>query len=253
MKEKTFVTISKSECLIAYKEILQNSDSKWAASKILARNRDYGTATSLAIISVEEQIKAIVILLDGCGFHFRKVKGIEVLFKHHRLRYFLAYIIFGISVFGDELGKMLLTVKDNPEKIEGYIQEIESNPDLFFKKYIRNKLFKIIISIRKESIWFSKIDIFRQDGFYSDYETTLKNPITISKDDYIQVAKRLDKVRRFGQMLMNAFLDNGESLNEHIKKMQTDFIKKGFYTNIGESITKMNKAKTNPFDLFKRK
>src|SRR4051812_38270732 len=101
MSSKTFLTIPKKECLEVYKTILKNSDNKWESGKKLADIGDFGGATSFALISVEELIKALIVFLDGKGFEFRSLKGIDTFFKNHKIRYIIAYAMFAMNLFTD--------------------------------------------------------------------------------------------------------------------------------------------------------
>jgi len=116
MSSKTFVTISKNECLTVYRNVLEHSDQKWESGKQLAKINDFGGATSMAIISVEELVKSLIIFLDGKGFEFRSIKGISTLFDNHQIRYLLAYTMFAMGLFGDELMKFL---KKNSRQSKG--------------------------------------------------------------------------------------------------------------------------------------
>lgn len=103
MCSKTFLTISQAECLSVYPKVLANAEMKWESGKKLAETGDFGSATSQQIISIEEFIKAIILILDGNGFRFRKMPNAKVFFQDHQIRYFLAYIFIIFDVFKNEM------------------------------------------------------------------------------------------------------------------------------------------------------
>ncbi len=246
MSSKTFLTISKKECLVVYKDIIGNSDKKWEAGNLLASHADFGAATSMAIISVEELVKSMVVYLDGKGFEFRSVKGMDTIFKHHQVRYLLAYAMFAMGVFGDELMKFIEKVRQNPNDIIRLNEEMKKDKEEFFRKNMQRYMFRKFIQLRNEFDWFSKVDIFRQDGFYSDYEEQLKNPIKISPDDYGQVIQRLEKVRNVGKGIIEAFENQDEDTQEQFKEIKRDFKQKNYYEKIGNSLTKVRQSRESP-------
>ncbi len=251
MSSKTFLTISKKECLIVYRDILENSDKKWDAGKKLADIEEYGGATSMAIISVEELIKALVVFLDGKGFEFRNVKGMDAIFNHHQIRYFLAYAMFVMSLFGEELLKFIGKVRENPNSIIILSEEIKNDKE-FFEKNIKFYLFRKMILIKEEFNWFSKVDIFRKEGFYCDYDDQLKNPIKITKEDYYGVFQRLERVKKIGIALIDSFNIQDEKTTEQFDNIKRDFKQKDYYQKIGDSLATMRKTRQSPFDLIKQ-
>ncbi len=90
------MSISKRDCIAASVLVLENAQSLKRDAELLAENNSYGRAISLLIHSLEEEIKSLVLFLDGHGFQFRKrVKGINGFFVNHNLRYALSMIFFG--------------------------------------------------------------------------------------------------------------------------------------------------------------
>ncbi len=253
MSSKTFLTISKKECLVVYKSILENSDRKWEAGINLSTINDYGGATSMAIISVEELVKALIVLLDGNGFNFRRVKGMDAVFKHHQIRYFIAYAMFILSLFSDEVAKFIIEFREKPDELIRLEEEMRQNEEGFFEKNMKRYLFRKMIQLKKEFDWFSQVDIFRQDGFYSDYKEQLKTPITIGVYDYDQVIQRLERVRKVGKEIILAF----ENQDEHFAKLfitvKGNFQSKKFYKLVERALTTVRQSRESPFVLIKNK
>jgi AbiV family abortive infection protein len=69
---------------------------------IFAERGEHGSSVFMAITSVEELVKALIILMDGRGFALRNVVGIGVIFRNHQIRYLLSYAMFVINVASDE-------------------------------------------------------------------------------------------------------------------------------------------------------
>jgi AbiV family abortive infection protein len=156
------MNLSKKECLLVSQDCIANSNSKHSDAITLASSGSYGNATSQLMLSLEEMMKAIVLNLDGNGFEFRnRVKGIGNLFENHRLRYFLAFTLSVMNVFGQDLKKLLIKTINSPEEFLNLKME---DPGLQH----RLTLWVIVKMefIQKEIVWFSNADLYRQDGFY---------------------------------------------------------------------------------------
>jgi AbiV family abortive infection protein len=251
MSSKTFLTLPKKECLKVYKDILENSYEIWDEGKILAENNAYGRATSLAIISIEELVKSIIVLADGNGFNLRKIKGINAIFKNHKIRYVLAYSMLVINLFGEEFAKIIKYFKEKPEELVAKINQMQNEKD-FFEKNLKNYFFRKFITLKDEFEWFSKADFYRQDGFYCDYKEQLKSPIKITSEDYHQVYLRLDKVRIIARIIIESFETEEKFYKEHIEKLKLDFREKNYYDKIGSALIQINHTNEDPFDFIRK-
>lgn len=249
MSSQNFMNISRKECLEVYKEILSNSERKWNSAEILAENKDYGTAFSTAIISIEEIVKSMLLLLDGKGFELRTVKGIDTIFKNHRIRYFIAYMMLVFSVFGEDLTKLLIKYRNNPQLIVWLNERNKRNKgfvEKFAKRYFQNKLPLLI----NELDWFIKMDIFRQDGFYCDYDNHLKTPLNINENNYQEAIKRITKVREIGLLFIESYEAINDIDNKLIIKFNSGLKITGAYQKLGEKLSSF-KPNKGPFDSLK--
>jgi AbiV family abortive infection protein len=249
MSSKTFLTIPKKECLVVYLEILNNSNKKWESGKKLAEIGDFGSATSIAIFSIEELVKSILVLLDGYGFKFRNIQGIGLFFKNHQIRYILAYAMFVINIFSEEIKKYIIYFRDKPNELILEIAKIRGD-----RRYLEQKLkyytFRKIIALKKEFEWFSKVDVLRQDGLYCDFDEQLKNPINISEEDYQQVFRRLEKVKEVGQIIIDSFTSHEYLYKDYIEQMKLDFRQNDIYQKISNALMKLRHSNENPFELI---
>lgn len=250
MDKKTFINISREECLIVYKEMIENSEKRWASAEVLSKNKDYGSAISVAIISIEELVKAIIIVLDGRGFHFRKIKGVEIFFRNHEIRYVIAYFMFIIKILGDELMNWINKVNENPEKVRSVIKRMKDEEDFFCKKYKLYFLRKVVL-IRQELSWFSKIDLFRQQGFYYDYSGTSQNPVKISENEFSQVKVRLEKVRVVGLFIISELSKNDLEIEKQLQELKAEFKEAGYYLKIEKILEKLRAKRKKPFEALK--
>lgn len=247
---KDFMNIPKKECLVVYKGMINHSDAKWNSGEKLAEIGDYGTATSLLIFSIEELIKSLVILLDGKGFEFRNTPGVKIVFQDHRIRYVIAYLMFSMNLFGEDLICFILKVRNDKQEVFGLMKEFEKNKESLVEKFIIY-LYQKIKLIDEENEWFSQVDIFRQDGLYCDYEQQFKNPLMIGEGNYLGVLERLKKVRSFGKEFITIAESDDDELIKQIKQLSRQFREDRVYQKLGNSLSGVRKSGENPFDLIK--
>lgn len=244
---KSFMNLSKKECLIVSKEIFSNAEKKHSDALILAKNNSYGMATSSLILSLEENTKAVILFLDGNGFEFRKrVKGIKNLFINHKLRYPLGLVLSGFNIFGKDLINFINKIALNPTIIKGFnINEKEW--ESLALKYTLKK----INQLNEEIIWFSNAEYLRQDGMYVDYDNEIKTPLSIDKKDFNDILIRVSAISEFIVKFLPIFdesiEDDDVGLKKQVKKLQKQLIIENGYDKIGIIVSKINGRGNNPF------
>lgn len=246
MADKSFITIPQSECITAYKDILNNSDKLWDSAKALSGDQHYGYAISMHIISIEELVKALLVFFDGNGFEFRKIKGINIFFKNHQIRYVISYLMFIMSIFGEEIKKFILKIKEEPGMMMSIHQEMKADEN-YFEKKLKYYFFRKLVLLKKEFHWFSTIDKLRQNGLYFDFDKENNNPLNISAEEYDQILSRLNKVRVLGKEFITSFDSRDPEIQKALSKMKEDFINDGYYIKIENSLTKLKQNKGGPF------
>lgn len=251
MAGKTFITMSKKDCLTYYKDVLQTSESNWKSGIILARENQFGNAMSMAIISSEELVKAIIILLDGKGFEFRRVQGMDALFANHQIRYVIQYAMLVINIFTEEFKTYFLKFREDPAKGMAFFNGIKAN-DINFVSQLEKYGLETLDRLTAEFEWFSKVDIYRQQGFYSDYEDQLQTPINIDAETYQQAFSRLEKVRAVGLELITSLESSGELYVNHFNSMRRNLKQKKTYARIADSLAVLRQTRENPFAVIKK-
>ncbi|NOT91645.1 hypothetical protein [Ferruginibacter sp.] len=108
-----------------------------------------------------------------------------------------------------------------------------------------------IIILRRELNWFSKVDLFRQRGFYCDYNDELKNPIQISEKEFREVVIRLEKVRNAGIFFLRELSKKEEESQKQIEQLKIDFQTNNFYEAITKGLDSIKKSKMKPFEYLK--
>ena len=97
MSNNSFFSIPREQLLVLYTAIIKNSDEQYQTAIEIANNGKPGIAIPHLLISTEELIKALIIVLDAKGFKFRTIKGMDIFFRNHEIRFFISSIIFVIS------------------------------------------------------------------------------------------------------------------------------------------------------------
>lgn len=247
---KGFQNISRKECIAASKSISASAKQKWASAEALVGIKDYGGATSLSIISIEEQFKALVLAADSTGFRFRQLKGMDKFFENHGLRYILAYYIFIISVFNEDLLLLISRIKNTSNEVAEIISLYQTDK-LGFGEKAKDFILKKLLIFTTELEWFSRIDLFRQDGFYSNFNDQLNTPITLTEGDYFETMKRLVGVRFVTNQIIDIFFSTDEFYKDELKKMRKEFNTNIFYSGIEKGITNVSLSNGDPFRFIK--
>jgi len=247
MIQRKIQNISQKECLKIYKEFLNNADAKWDSGTVLENSGDYGGAMSLKIISIEELIKAIVLFLDGHGFQFRNL-GMGTFFKDHKIRYFVAYGMFVVGIFGEEAKYLLLKAQENPDKKQKFLEDATKDPSGFLNKY-KFYLWRRFVRLKDELVFFSNIDLMRQSGLYADYDGQIVNPISINKIDYQNLLHRLELVRDVGKISIEMVNPQDIDLYNQFKNIDSQMRNNDGYNKIGKFLADLHKTRKTPFDF----
>lgn len=164
---KNFLNVSAVESKKLHRPIYFNSKKlRWEAT-MLAEHESYSTAASLMILSIEELIKAILVLLHSEGYKVYRLDEANKFFKDHAIRHRLAqFIETGLSLL--EVGESWSHVKSN-----------DNLSSTFFKYFDMGKM--IITSFKNSKDRLMKLEEFnslKNLGFYVDFKDELKEPKT---------------------------------------------------------------------------
>ena len=239
---KSFMMLTKKECIEASIIIQSNADNLYNDAKILANNKSYGHATSLLIHSTEESMKAFILFLDGNGFQFRnRVDGISNLFVNHKLRYGLAMLLSILHIFSEDIKQLIPKIVNSTKLTFDFVKDKEQLGDLLLK-YIQTRIKTVILEVS----WFSKAEFFRQDGFYVDYIDEIKTPLQIKETDFKAVLLRIDGLRSFLHDYIKSFDTNDKKILKGIENLKEQFISENWYEKIAKVIELFKDKKKNP-------
>ncbi len=233
---KNFMTLSKAECLEVSEQLQENAKGKYKDALLLADNGSYGSAIFNMILSMEEQMKAIIIFFDGNGFRFRqKVKGIKKLFTDHQLRYLLGFFLSVIDLVAPDLERKLDEFRTNPEKF------LSVNPkDPAFQEMMRLWVVDKIKALAAKAEWFSSIKNIREEGIYVDVKGSFSSPMDKSKEEFEQVKKQVDGLRKIIDSLIVGELLPEDPLWGSIQGIKKQFIEEGWYEKLSKEVKKIS-------------
>jgi hypothetical protein len=246
MSQQSFFSVKREELHKMYREIIANSDEQYSTAIELAKMNKPGHAIPHLLISCEEMIKAIIIAMDAKGFSFRTVKGMDVFFRQHDIRFFLSYIIFCISIFGDDMLTYLKKVKSEPEILMKFHNI--AYRDMKVKWFLMKKY----ILIAGEIKWFAKAEVFRQNGSYVDMKGKLISPANITEQEFDQTRIRVEKVNRIAKYVIECYTSTDSEMLKQIEMLQNTFIEMKYYDLIENSLSKMKKSRKSFFEVLNK-
>jgi AbiV family abortive infection protein len=237
---KNIMTLSKAEKLKVATELFSNANKK-RSSSIKVLNDDKASAVSLQILSMEEDIKGLILVLDYYGFPLLKeVKDVHNIFKNHKLRYITGLILSVTNLILDDLKQLNKMTRDT-NRLKRY--QIDS--DFLLNDFVRYSVNRIA-TIKKEVDLFSRMEKIRQKAMYVDFRDEISSPQNISEKDFELVSERVviinKSIQRLKKMLEIELISKGsikdikESNFAQILNLITGWAKKNNIENLKQII-----------------
>ncbi len=231
MQEITFINLSKEKSKDLHLDIFENAKSLKSDSSVLVIvNESYSSASSLLILSSEEVIKAILVLLHSQGYKVYLLKDAKGFFKNHEIRHALHMLI--------ETGMFLFETVDKWES-----RKLKKQPSKTSKKWLNNTLqflsdAAFVMSNvstamnRVEAI--RKFNDLKNSGFYVDYKNEILIPQkTIVQEDYNSILDTSNRLTLFYKQLRILF---HPSITNHLSHDKVEELKQGLHTFINEAL-----------------
>lgn len=218
---KKFIDLSPEESNGLDLSLYENAIKlKKDAFLIANNNQSYSSATSLLILSLEEVVKAVLILLHSEGYKTYEMEGAKKFFFDHKIRHDIAKLLeigFGIIESSETYYKQ----KENPlfnekwGKLGGFLNEaygVIKAVDPLLKSGIRIEKLK-------------KFNVLKNKGFYVDYRNELKVPFEeIKKEKYDEVKEVVERTFKSYNGLKKVFdtIPKDESEANKLKKAKME-------------------------------
>lgn len=175
----TFINLSAIKSKGFDEAIFKNAKQlKKDALLIAANNKSYSSATSLLVLSSEEVIKAILVLLHSLEYKVYQIKDARKFFTDHKVRHEIATIL----EFLNGIAAGLMTIDQKKEVLE----VASSNNDSFLTnlknslKTVKDFLEPISNSLERIKA-VQEFDALKNKGLYVDYKDQLIIPQTAIK------------------------------------------------------------------------
>lgn len=209
---RKFLNLSPLQSKGLDKPIYKNALSlKRDAVFIAEKRKSYSAATSLLVLSTEESVKSILVLLHSENCNVYKIKDAKKFFSDHIIRHQIAmFIEMGLGIFESwfkydnrKPTKLLKTnIKWVDNLVNGFID-------------IGNVL-DPILNTKPNIEYLQEFNTIKNKGFYVDYKDSLIDPnkeVTIT--DYEIALKIANKIYKFNKLLRILF---HEKIENHMEK-----------------------------------
>ena len=231
MQEVTFINLSKKDSRDLNIGIFENAKRLKSDSSVLVDvNKSYSSASSLLILSSEEVIKAILVLLHSHGYRVYLLKDAKGFFKNHEIRHSLQMLIeTGMSLF------------DTIDKWEN--RKLEKPIPNTTRKWLNNTLqflsdaafvLSNVSTAMNRIEGIKKFNDLKNAGFYVDYKNEILIPQnTVLQKDYNSILETSNRLIIFYKQLRILF---HPSITKHLSKDKIEEIKKGLHIFINDAL-----------------
>jgi len=227
--EKRFIDLKPNELIGIDQPIYSNGRQLLKDSRaIIIYNKSYPSATSLLVLSTEEFVKAILVLLEAEGNKVFLLTNAKSFFTSHKIRHNIAQMV--------EMGQSLFDTTSNWKENKLNRRFTKGNKTVLevINWFDRLSNAANTITEAKSRIEFlALLDDLKNSGLYVDFRNELLEPgVLINEITYKKVLDVNQRVLRFYKMLKilyNPLLANHMSQKE-IDKLKNDlkeFIKVG--------------------------
>lgn len=208
--KKDFNTLTVDEGKKFYQLLKENSDRHYKVAQVLSNDElsEYGIAISHLILSLEESVKALFVFFHSEGFDIKRIKGINRLLNSHIPRHMMIKLLdlhstlikhFYNSLLKNEKFRKyeaLLKMQLDEEKL-GYIVKLNEEDALKEISLImealkidqpieekKNVLDTYSENNEKFRLFLGMADMYKECGFYVDYDERVFNEIKLDKKEY---------------------------------------------------------------------
>lgn len=248
---KSFMNLSPKECLDCYQEVLANADRHLNIAEMLNQNGEYGVGISHLVLGSEELIKGLILYYEGVGIELRKIKGVKRFFSEHKIRHMASSTFFIITFFMrpimnigrnikdalhdrktyEELGDIERAILDHDEvRVEALADEIAANNQLVVEACL--------------NFW-EEADMYKNRGFYVDFEDVLMLPSQVTKNEYDLALKSVilfkNECVNLISLTQKLTEDDKDIILKKLRKDKSD----RFYQSIDKMINILSHRKNN--------
>lgn len=224
---RNFLNVSAQESKGLHKPIYLNAKKLKSEALLLAENNAYSTASSLTILSTEELIKAILVLLHSEGYKVYRLKEAHMFFKDHTIRHHLAQLIeTGIGLF--EATETLKNQKTN------FTTPKKSIKSIIGMVLNREELLKPISTSINRINNLQNFNSIKNQGLYVDFNNEIKIPENeVIKTDFENTVNIQQRIMVFYKKLCLLF---HPKIDLHLSKKKADEYRQNIHLFIDEAL-----------------
>lgn len=241
-----FINITSNNSKSLHEPIFKNAQKLKKDALIIAEtNKSFSTANSLLILSSEEVIKAILVLLHSEEFDVYKIKDAKKFFSDHKIRHQLAQLLelvnglveSGIEFENNERTKVDSFKNETFNEVFGIIKDLVKAAKPFIKSGERINALKVFNDNKNK-------------GLYTDYRETLLIPSqVITEEVYYRsndIVERIFKTYKILRLMHNPMI---QSHIKHEKIMKYKNQIKEFVNGLIQGIEEIKKIELKRVDL----
>ncbi len=235
MQEISFINLSREKSKGLHQHIYNNAIRLKRDSSTLAKvNESYASASSLLILSSEEIIKSILVLLHSKEYRVYLLKDANRFFKDHIIRHNLQMLIeTGMSLFqAVEKWDTRKSQRSIPVTSKKWLNEaLEFLSDTLYVVAETSQAMSRINDILK-------FNDQKNAGFYVDYKNRILNPHeAISQKDYDSIVLIHARLITFYKQLRIFF---HPSITKHLSKKEINEIEEGLHLFINQALKEVS-------------
>ena len=203
-----FLNISPKNSKNLHEPIFKNAQKLRRDALIIAeKNMSFSTANSLLILSSEEVIKAILVLLHSEGFDVYKIKDAKKFFSDHKIRHELAKLVEAVNGIIESGMEYEKNEKSNIKKVQNeelnnflnFIVDVKNAMQPFLKTGTRMKLLE-------------EFNDNKNKGLYTDFRNELLIPSQVINESLFESCKetveRILKTYKVLRIMYNPMISN---------------------------------------------
>ncbi len=206
MKHQTYLSLTQEELAEGILTCFKNSNSHYQCALELEKIEQYGIANSHLILSGEEAIKGLVLLIRYANMPF-SIDDVKPFFSSHTPKHTLARKVYWFFKHSQRIGQDIMKdIYAEMEKRPNYFAKrvdgkIQVNDDLVMDIFLMESKLRtrqvMIETLKndkegelKERNWWNKADYFKNRGFYVNYNNKKwDTPSDVSKEIFLESKK----------------------------------------------------------------
>jgi len=234
-----FINLSPSATKGVEKPIFHNARRLRKDAILLAEvNKSYSSATSLLILSSEEIIKAILVLMHSEGYKVYLIEGSKKFFSDHKIRHQVAKLLDLMSTLFESM-YIWEEQRENPE-IKTKIKLLDGV--LNFLNDVAKTISPFLNSAERIQL-LQEFNDMKNNGFYVDYKDGLIIPKEqIQKEDFLKTKKVVDRLFKLSKAMKILF---HESVEKHMSKQEANNTKAELKSVVNDLMKKVTVKELN--------